>query len=62
MEALAEKLITEALKKRLKKTPKELSQRFRRSVLAGGLRLGDGRVPCAFCDQCKLFGRNECIL
>ena len=60
MEALAEKLIKEALTKRLKREPKKLEQRFRRSVLAGGLRLGDGRVPCAFCDNCKLFGRNEC--
>lgn len=60
MEAMAEKLITDALTKRLKRAPKKLKQRFRRSVLAGGLRLGDGRVPCAFCDTCKLFGRNEC--
>ena len=35
-------------------------QRFRRSVLAGGLPLGDGRIPCAYCDDCKLFGLNEC--
>lgn len=60
MEAMAEKLIMTALAKRLRKQPKELKQRFRRSVLSGGLRLGDGRVPCAFCDTCKLFGRNEC--
>lgn len=60
MEAVAEKLITSALAKRLKREPKKLHQRFRRSVLAGGLRLGDGRVPCAFCDTCKLFGRTEC--
>ena len=62
MEALAEKLILEALVKRLKRTPRKLKQRFRRSVLAGGLRLGDGRVPCAFCDACKLFGRSECTI
>jgi len=62
MEATAEKLITEALTKRLKRAPKKLKQRFRRSVLAGGLRLGDGRVPCAFCDACKLFERNECCM
>lgn len=60
IEANAEKLIMDALQKRLKKKPKELDQRFRRSVLTGGLRLGDGRVPCANCDSCKLFGRNEC--
>ena len=60
MEAVAEKVITSALAKRLKREPKKLHQRFRRSVLAGGLRLGDGRVPCAFCDTCKLFGRMEC--
>lgn len=60
MESLAKKLIKEALAKRLKKDPKQLQPCFRRSVLAGGLNLGDGRVPCAFCDSCKLFGRNEC--
>ena len=60
MEALSERLITDALKKRLKTEPKHLTQRFRRSVVAGGLCLGDGRVPCAFCDECKLFGRYEC--
>ena len=60
MESLAEKLITEALAKRLKKDPQQLHPCFRRSVLEGGLNLGDGRVPCAFCDSCKLFGRNEC--
>lgn len=60
MESLAEKLITEALAKRLKKDPRKFKPCLRRSVLAGGLNLGDGRVPCAFCDACKLFGRNEC--
>lgn len=60
MEALAEKLITEALTKRLKREPRKLKQRFRRSVLAGGLHFGGGRVPCASCDTCKLFGQSGC--
>ncbi len=64
MEDLAKKLISDALKNRLakrqKREPKKLEQRFRRSVLSSGLRLGDGRVPCAFCDSCELFERNEC--
>lgn len=58
IEARMEKLITTALAKRLNRKPRKLKQRFRRSVLAGGLRLGDGRVPCAFCDTCELFGRT----
>jgi len=56
---VAKRLIEDALTKRLKKVADPNSfQRYRRSVLTGGLNLGDGRIPCAFCDRCKLFGRN----
>lgn len=62
--AKSEKLILDALVKRLKKTPQELNKsvkhRFRRSVLSGGLNIGDGRVPCVNCDTCIMFGRYEC--
>jgi len=57
---VAKKLISEALAKRLKHDLDPKIQRFRRSAVTGGLNLGDGRVPCAKCNSCVLFGCNSC--
>lgn len=59
LEPIVEGLIMQALKNKLGRNPKQLEQRFRRSVLTGGLRLGDGRVPCASCGSCFLFGGHD---